>query len=192
MKALTYTSYKEHNDVYTKIRGSIAVNGCQVGLAQKYIILLSRVSLIVYKAAKKTAVTNFEFIRFTLSECIYSIDDVNAKIKVVILQQRQGWEPPQIKDLRLVIPKDYLFMADDTIFYALGLQDNYLEKTTFIRSTLASGSYKTPLDTSPPPKILSLHCKQINKVKNELDGQPSSLFVPMHFLIIIQVFPRPI
>ena len=26
---------------------------------------------------------------------------------------------------------------------------------------------------------LSLHCKQINKVKNELDGQPSSLLASM-------------
>ena len=43
-----------------------------------------------------------------------------------------------------------------------------------------SGSYKTSLDTSPPPKSLSLHCKQINKVKNELDNQPSSLLASMH------------
>ena len=42
------------------------------------------------------------------------------------------------------------------------------------------GSYKTSLDTSPPPISLSLHCKQINKVKNELDGQPSILLVSMH------------
>ena len=49
-----------------------------------------------------------------------------------------------------------------------------------VRSTLTPGSYKTSLDTSPPPKILSLHCKQIMKVKNELDGQPSSLLTSMH------------
>ena len=48
-----------------------------------------------------------------------------------------------------------------------------------IKSTLFSGSYSTLLDTSPPPKSLSPHCKQINKVKNELDGQPSSLFAFM-------------
>ena len=44
-------------------------------------------------------------------------------------------------------------MADNTIFYALGIQDNYLEKTMLIRSTLPPGSYKTSLDTSPPQKI---------------------------------------
>ena len=47
-----------------------------------------------------------------------------------------------------------------------------------IRSTLLPGSYKTSLDLLP--RSLSLHCKQINKVKNELDGQPSSLLAPMH------------
>ena len=68
-------------------------------------------------------------------------------------------------------------MADNAIFYALGIKDKYLEKTTLIRSTLPTGSYKTSLDTSPPPKILSLHCKQSNKTKNELDDQPSNSFV---------------
>ena len=95
---------------------------------------------------------------------------------MAILQQRQDWESPQIKDLKLVIPKDYLFMADNTIFYALGIQDNYLEKTTLVSSTLPPGSYKR----SPPPNVLSLQCKQINKVENELDGQPSSLLTSMH------------
>ena len=87
-----------------------------------------------------------------------------------------------MKDLNLVIPKYYLFMADNAIFYALGIKDKYLEKTTLIRSTLPTGSYKTSLDTSPPPEILSLHCKQINRTKNELDGQPSSLLVSAHVL----------
>ena len=71
-------------------------------------------------------------------------------------------------------------MASNTTYMALGIPDNYLEKTKLINSTLSLGSYKTSLDTSPPPKSLSLHCKQINKVKNELDGQPSSLLVCMH------------
>ena len=141
MKVLTYTSYKEHCGLYTKIHGSIAVNGCQVLLAQKDIILLSKASLIVYKAGKRTGVTNTDHISFTLSEGTYSIDDFNAKIKIAILQQRHGWHPPQIKDLKLVITTDYLFMADNTIFYALGIQDNYLLKATLIRSTLPPISY---------------------------------------------------
>ena len=122
MKVLTYTTYNEHSDLYTKIHGSIALHDCQVGLAQKDIILLSKASLIVYKAGKQTRVINTEFIKFTMSEGTYSIDYFNAKIKIVILQQRQVWEPPQIKDLKLDIPKNYLFMADNAIFIALGIQ----------------------------------------------------------------------
>ena len=180
MRVLTYMSYKEHCELYTEIHGSIAINSCQIELAQKYIILLSEISIIVYEAGKRTGAENTEFIHFNLSAGTYSIDGFNAKIKVAILQQRQDWQPPQIKDPRLVIPEDYTFIAPNTIFISLGIQDNYLEKTTLIRSTLLPGSYKTSLDTSPPPRSLSLHCKQINKVKNELDGQPSSLLVSMH------------
>ena len=71
-------------------------------------------------------------------------------------------------------------MASNAIFTALGIPGNYLEKTTLIRSTLPPDSYKTFLDTPPPPKSLSPHCKQINKINNELDGQPSSLLACMH------------
>ena len=98
---------------------------------------------------------------------------------MAILQQREDWEPPKVKDLKLVIPEHYTFMADNTIFIALGISDNSLEKTTLIRWTLTNGSCKTSLDILPPPKSLSLHCKQINKVKNELDGQTSSLLACM-------------
>ena len=172
MKVLTYTSYKEHCELYTEIHGSIAVNSCQIELAQKDIILLSSVSVIFYKAGARTGVENNRFIKFSLSAGTYSIDDFNAKIKVAVLQQRQDWVPPQIKDLRLVIPEHYKFMASNIFFIALGLPDKHLEKTTLIKSTLPPGSCKASFDISPPPKLLSLHCKQINKVKNELDGQP--------------------
>ena len=110
----------------------------------------------------------------------YLIDDFNAKINVVILQERQDKEPPQIKDLRLAIPEHYTFMASNIRFIALGILDKYLEMITQIKSNLPPGSYKASLDTSPPPRLVSLHCKQINKVKNELDGQPSSLTARMH------------
>ena len=115
MKVLTYTLYKEHCELYTEIHGSITVNNCQVELAQKDIILLPNVSIIVYKAGKRTAVENNKFIHFNLSAGSHSIDDFNAKIKVAILQKRQDWEPTQIKDLKLVIPEDYTFMASNTI-----------------------------------------------------------------------------
>ena len=131
MKVLTYTSYKEHCDLYTEIHGSIAVNSCQIELAQKDIILLSVVSIVIYKAGKRTGVENDKFIHFILSACTYSIDDFNAKIKVAILQQ--DGEQPQIKDLKLVIPEGYTFIASNNIFITLGIQDKYLEKTTLIQ-----------------------------------------------------------
>ena len=64
MKPLSDTLYKEHCDLYTKIHGSIAVNGCQIELAQEDIILLSKVSIIVYRAGKRTGVENNKFIPF--------------------------------------------------------------------------------------------------------------------------------
>ena len=66
MKVLTYTSYKEHYDVYTEIYGSIAVNSCQIEPPQKYIVLLSEVSIVIYKAGKRTGVENDKFIHFHL------------------------------------------------------------------------------------------------------------------------------
>ena len=66
-------------------------------------------------------------------------------------------------NLKLVIPEDYTCIASNSFF---GMSGKYLKKTAIIRSRLFPGSYKTSLDTSPPPR--SLHFKQINKVKNEL------------------------
>ena len=91
MKVLTYTSYKEHCDLYTEIHGSIAVNSCQIELAQKDIILLSVVSIVIYKAGKRTGVENDKFIHFNVSPGTYLVEDFNAKVKVAILQQIQDW-----------------------------------------------------------------------------------------------------
>ena len=196
MKVLTYTSYKEHCKLYTEIHGSIAVNSCQIRFAQKDIILLSSASVTFYKAGAHTSMENNRFIKFSLSVRTYSIDHFNAKITVAILQARKDWVPPQMKDLKLVIPEYCAFMASNIFFIALGILDKYLEKTMLIESTLTPGSYKTSLDTSTPIKSLSLHCKQINKVKNELDGHSSSLvaciqvsdykatFSPMHLVFL--------
>ena len=179
MKVLTYTSYKEHCELYAEIHGSIAANSCQNELAPKDIILLSTVTVIFYGAGRRTIVENKRFIKFSISAGTYSIDDFNAEIKVAVLQERQNWKPPQIKDLKVVIPEHYTFIASNILFIALGILAKHLEKTQ-IKSTLSPGSYKTPLDTSPPPILLSLHCKQINKVQNELDGQRFSLITCMH------------
>ena len=135
---------------------------------------------MVYKAGKHTGIENDKFIHFNIPAGTYATDHFNTKITVLIRRQRKDWESPQIKDLKLVIRKDYTFMASNIIFIALGIPDNYLEKTTLIRPTLPPGSCKTSLDTPPPPILLSLHCKQINKVKNELDGYPSIFLACVH------------
>ena len=170
--------YIIQGDLYTKIHGSIAVNNFHIELAQKNIILLSEVSIVIYKAGKRTGVENNKFIHFILSEGTYSVDDFNAKIKVAILQKRQDWEQPQSKDLKLVVPEDYTFIASNNIFIALCIQDKYLEKTTLIQSTLPAYTNHLLIHHLPPIS-LSLHCEQINKVKNELNGQPSSLLARM-------------
>ena len=57
----------------------------------------------------------------------------------------------------VVMPEHYTFMASIIFFIALGILDKYIENTTLIKIlTLPPGSYKTSLDTSPPPKSLSL------------------------------------
>ena len=130
MKVLTYTLYKEHCELYTEIYGSTAVNSCQIELAQKDIILLSNVSVMVYKAGKRTDVESNKFIHLNLLAGTYSIDDFNIKIKEAVLQKRQDWEPPQIKDLKLVIIEHCTFKASSAFFITFGILYNYLEKTT--------------------------------------------------------------
>ena len=78
------------------------------------------------------------------------------------------------------MPEHYTFMVSNILFITHGILDKHLKKTTQIKSTLPPASYKTFIDTSSSPMLLSLHCKQISKVKNELDGQPSSLIARMH------------
>ena len=84
MKVLTCTSYKEHCDLYAKIHGSIVVNSCQIGLTQRDIILLSEVSIVIYKAGKHTGVENNKFIHFNVPVGTYSIGRFNTKIMVLI------------------------------------------------------------------------------------------------------------
>ena len=106
----------------------IAVNICQIEFLQKDIILLSEVSILIYNADKRAGVENTKFIHFKLSAGTYSIDDFNTKIKVAILQERQDWEPHQIKDLKLVIPEDYTIIAYKNIFIAFGIPTNILKR----------------------------------------------------------------
>ena len=75
------------------------------------------------------------------------------------------------------------------------LPGNHIEKAPHTKSVLPPSTYETSLDTSSPQKSVSLHCKQINRVKDEVDGQPSLLacmqvsdykaaFTPMHLVFL--------
>ena len=77
------------------------------------------------------------------------------------------------------MPEDYAFIADNNFFTEISMPEKSLKNINIKYSLVFSGSYKTQLVTTPPPKSLSLHCNQINKVKNELDGQPSHLLACM-------------
>ena len=83
MRVLTYTLYKEHCDLYTEIHGSIAVNSCQIELAQKDIILLSNASIIVYKTGKRTAWKTIN---------LYILTSQRALIQLTILMQKSRWQ----------------------------------------------------------------------------------------------------
>ena len=87
-------------------------------------------------------------------------------------------------------------MASNSFFIALDIPDSSLKKILCIKFTLPSGAFKTSLHTSSPPKLVSLHCSQINGVKNKAAGQPSGLlayrqvfdykvaFTPIHLKLL--------
>ena len=99
---------------------------------------------------------------------IYSIHCFHAKIKEAILPQKQTWKVRQVLDIKLIILEYYALFASVILFDALALLS--VAKKGLQKSVLGSGSYQTPLDTWLSPKSLLLHCKYINRVKNEVDG----------------------
>ena len=78
MKVLTFTSYKEHCELYTIIHGLIAVRGCQIGLARKDIISdTAMITVMLYEAGSCVGIGDRQ-VKFTLSAETYSIDDLNT------------------------------------------------------------------------------------------------------------------
>ena len=150
MKVLTYTSYKEHCELYTEIHGSIAINNCRIRLFKNDKILLKDNKLFKYSYSKASSLGVFnldDYIQFTLSPGTYSIDDFNKKIKAAVLQQKQNWNTPHIKNLKLVVPENYAFTAGNNFFIALGIPENILNNINRKYSLAFSGSYKTQLVT---------------------------------------------
>ena len=61
---------------------------------------------ILLKYLKSSSPGTFDlddYIQFILPVGSYSIDDFNTKIKAAVLRQKHNWEPPQIKNLKLII-----------------------------------------------------------------------------------------
>ena len=69
-----------------------------------------------------------DYIQFTLPSATYSIDDFNAKIKAAVLLQKQNWNALQIKNVKLVVPENYAFTANNNFFIALGVPEKSLKK----------------------------------------------------------------
>lgn len=87
-------------------------------MARKDIILLSDIARIIYKVGSRTGIED-RHMKFTLSVGTNSIDVFNAKVKLAVIQQRQYWQGPQIKNLKLVIPGHYTLMASNSFLLRL-------------------------------------------------------------------------
>ena len=74
IKVLTYASHKEAYKLYTENLDLIAVSRCQIGLARKYIILLSDRAVTAYKA-------RLHMWCRSLSAGTYSVDDLVEKLR---------------------------------------------------------------------------------------------------------------
>ena len=117
MKVLTHRSYKNHLELYTEIHHPISENNYHIELARKGKILLLNAAVMLYKAGLCTGVKNWHA-KFTLVEATDSMDDFDTKAQVAkVLQQRQDWEVPQVKDLKLFIPEHYTFIGLLQLFY---------------------------------------------------------------------------
>ena len=98
--------------------GWIATDTCMIELTGKDEILLSDAALILYKAGLRTILQDIH-INFTLSGDNYSIVEFNAKVKAVVLMQRQDWEVLQIKDSKIFVPENYTFLTSNIAFIVL-------------------------------------------------------------------------
>ena len=121
IKVLTYTSHKEHYELYTENLDLIAVSRYQMqmpGLARKYIILFSDRAVTAYKARLRIWYQRKTKKLHSISRYLFCWWS-STKIKAAVLQERQGWEASQIKVLNLVIPENYRFMTSNNFLSRL-------------------------------------------------------------------------
>ena len=77
--------------------------------------------------------------------------------------------------------KNYKLIVYNSFFIALGILGKFLREINIEKSLVLSGTNETSFDTLLRQKSLSLYCKQINRVKNEVDVQPICLLAHMRF-----------
>ena len=117
-------------NLWSEVHGSVAVNSCQIGLFKKDKILLKENKLFKYSYSKASPSGVFkldDYIEFTLHSGTYSTDEFNEKIKATVSQQKQNWNAPHIKNLKLVVPEGYAFIGDNNLFIALGMPEKFLK-----------------------------------------------------------------
>ena len=195
MKVLPYTSYKEHCELYTEIHRSIAVSSCQIGLFKKDKILLTDNKLFKYsysKASSSGVCELDDYIEFTLSQGTYSIDEFNKKIRAAFLQQKQNWNVPHIKNLKLVVPEDYAFIAHNNFFTEIGMPEKILKNINIKYSLLFSGSYKTQLVTTPPQNHYHSTVIKPIKLRTSQTVNHHICWLVCKFMIMRQPFPQSI
>ena len=169
MRLLTFTRYQKNNILYTPIEGVIAILKIAITLpkTRNDIIRLTDEVIVLYKRKKEE-----KPILFVLSKGSYSIDQFNqlfAKNNEIFTSQ---WEPPVIENYQLKIPDSlYTFTASNLLFEALGITNAI--KLSEINASLFGGAYQTTL--TPTPKNVYFYCNQIDKIANEINGQPSKL-----------------
>ena len=50
-----------------------------------------------------------------------------TKFRAAVLQQKQNWNAPHIKKLKLVVPENDAFTDDNNFFVALGMSEKILK-----------------------------------------------------------------
>ena len=78
-------------------------------------------TLLKYSKSSASGPFNLsDYVQYTFQAGTYSVNDFNTKIKAAVLQKKQNWSAPQIKDLKLIIQENYGFTAFNKFFIGLG------------------------------------------------------------------------
>lgn len=91
-----------------------------------------------------------------------------------------------MKNVKLIVPANFTFTADNNFFIALGVPEKIFLKTNIKYSLVFSGSYKISLVKNLPQNHYHY---TVTKIKDGLDVQPSSLLACMQVSHYDAAFP---